>query len=86
MGKKQIKKKRGKWGQGVTTGLACFVGWMCMASALKKSRIEVNSVSSATSGTFDDCFVEKSVAASFDLKSQNPISILFLPLNHPINI
>jgi hypothetical protein len=57
-----------------------------MASALKKSRIEVNSVSSATSGTFDDCFVEKLVAASFDLKSQNPISILFLPLNHPINI
>ena len=35
MGKKQIKKKerKGKWGQGVTTG---FVGWMCMASALKK--------------------------------------------------
>jgi len=57
-----------------------------MASALKKSRIEVNSVSSATGGTFDDCFVEKSAAASFDLKSQNPISILFLPLNHPINI
>jgi len=39
--KKQIKKKKGKWGQGVTTGLACFVGRMCMASALKKSRIEV---------------------------------------------
>jgi len=53
---------------------------------VKKIKNRGDSVSSATSGTFDDCFVEKSVAASFDLKSQNPISILFLPLNHPINI
>jgi hypothetical protein len=43
-----------------------------MASALKKSRIEGNSVSSATSGTFDECFGEKSVAASFDPQKSKP--------------